>query len=388
VTGALERIAGHVLAAYRALSAGPAELPSPAVLHELIADPALRVADVWSAALPPAQSSPRNDDAAYAPADKMPRDVADGAGWFGVPPAAAVDRTSGEAPRYAVPSIVRRGAPAAPELAPPQRIRSAGPDAAWWNAAAVDPGMRRDTAPVAHRSAVPPAPASSSPRLTGGSGATAPDPNQSGAGAAPGRGADFPPTSGAGAASAGDTAARLRSKPNGPRVTQPVALVRAPRFPTPPPPGAAPPGVAPAGFANGTTEHPTAGAPGVRPVSAGELLAPSAADGGGNRPAGTRMVRGAAGLASVLGAHVSSAANHPAGNIGQPPSARRADTVTAPVRVVGDGDPADALAFGADALGFGADALASSSRAADAIYDALESRLRGEFLRTYGSYGG
>lgn len=130
------------------------------------------------------------------------------------------------------------------------------------------------------------------------------------------------------------------------------------------------------------------------------------------------MVRGAAGLASVLGAHVTSRgeppaaaaplAPQPSGAISPiPPAAALAGTPSpvplapAPVALAAPHSSAPAAHTGSETDSADADQLATAATAAtqpgpltaadradaDAVYDALESRLRAEFLRTYGSYG-
>ena len=142
----------------------------------------------------------------------------------------------------------------------------------------------------------------------------------------------------------------------------------------PPVPGALPAAAAPprshvAPHARSASDEPLmrppAAAPALRPLAEADVPRAAAAARPPSAPAPTRMVRGAAGLASVLGAHLG--------------------TAPAPATPLA-AQPAPALA--PDLLQLAPHAApAADAFDADALYDALESRLRAEFLRTYGSYG-
>ncbi len=87
----------------------------------------------------------------------------------------------------------------------------------------------------------------------------------------------------------------------------------------------------------------------------------------------TRMVQGAAGLASILGSYV-----------------REQGDLNAVTSEVAHGDTATAEILAPLAGTPGAPAGRQNARAldVDGIYDALEDRLRAEFLRSYGNTGG
>ena len=212
----------------------------------------------------------------------------------------------------------------------------------------------------------------------------------------------------------GEAGARSPAASAAPRRV-PVALVRPARRPAAAPAAAAPPPAGP----NGATEprYPTAPAP-LRPATgtrtpaaapparaAARAVPPAAAPDRSAAPATTHMVRGAAGLASVLGAHVGRAAEPPASfprlapeppraasespALAAPPAAPHAASHLLAAPGASGALPTDADdAPATGTLAAGADALAAAHRFnADAVYDALEARLRAEFLRTYGSYG-
>ena len=366
MSDALLRIGERVLRGCRTLTTAPAEPLLPVAFADVIADPALVIAAVWSAALPPPQPradasfadrSFEEDDAQFAPRS----------GDRGTPEATAPERSRDDAVHAARFAAAPFSAPA-PAGREPGASAAAAPDAARASRTA-GPGT-------------PPPAAARRPFLT----AARPQPGRE----------TVPADGEAGARSPAASAAPRRV---------PVALVRPARRPAAAPAAAAPPPAGP----NGATEprYPTAPAP-LRPATgtrtpaaapparaAARAVPPAAAPDRSAAPATTHMVRGAAGLASVLGAHVGRAAEPPASFPRLAPEPPRAASeppaLAAPPAAPHAASHLLAAPGASGALSAVDDdllaATGTTAADADAVYDALEARLRAEFLRTYGSYG-
>jgi hypothetical protein len=370
MSDALLRIGRRVLRGCAMLRAAPPEPLVPLAFAELTADPALLLAGAWSAALPQAAFAPRadaaaGDDAAFAPPF--------GDGALPSPHAAHAARFPAE----------RRG-PAALTRALTE------------SAAASEIGAAAN--PLGATAAAPHA-MPRRPFLT--------------AAAPPQRSADErDPLRDAGNAASPANTARRRSTVALVRPAAafaPAAATSAPLSPQAAPGSATAARLTPtASPLTGTDQRHRAPADTVPRVPASRTR--SVADQPSSAPASsTRMVRGAAGLASLLGAHVTAPGESPAAAAPlapQPPapapSPQLAPALAAPSPphpFATAGPRAESAALAANPLAD--DDLARATNAArdadrfagrdridaDAVYDALESRLRGEFLRTYGSYG-
>jgi hypothetical protein len=382
VTDALARIGARVLATCRTLTTAPPEVRFPGALLDVTSDPALHVADAWSAVLP--VPSPRQQ---Y-PADAFEEPVDDGAprrpafGDRGYAQPGAGDRQAPAAPDRleggdATPGI--RSRVASRRAVPPRP--SFAPEPSWWNNRPGIPDL--PAAPARSRLAARPL---AEPRRATGSGDDHSSPPHSPP--APPQPAARTSTRVA-AGPAGGTTAAARPSVSLVRPIHPAASSAASaagdaadssrrwRAHAGPPPG-------PAAASAGPPALGAATPLGRSAYPAHEPLAPPPAP-ERTAPPPTRMVSGAAGLASILGAHLTAP--------GQPSATGRTVPATAPARsLAAAADPASsesAVSTQPAPHGDGADALTGllDAGGADAIYDALESRLRGEFLRTYGSYG-
>lgn len=368
MTDALSRIGERVLATCRTLTTAPPEVRFPGALLDVTADPALLAASVWSGVLTaPAPRAPQHADPFAQPEYD---DEAFAQRTFGEP----FDPLASDAARHGAAAAASARANNAAVQPPASPARGD----AWWNDRAGVQGM-----PVTARPRVA-APSFAGDVRTAREVAAAPAPGRSplaGSAAAP-----SPPPAALRRAASTRVAASSPARAAAPERRPAVSLVRplrpgalpAPGTPpasgAPPVPGALPAAAAPprshvAPHARSASDEPLmrppAAAPALRPLAEADVPRAAAAARPPSAPAPTRMVRGAAGLASVLGAHLG--------------------TAPAPATPLA-AQPAPALA--PDLLQLAPHAApAADAFDADALYDALESRLRAEFLRTYGSYG-